>query len=138
MTPVEAGRRSPLVTTGIEGLDAILQGGLPRQRLYLVQGDPGTGKTTLALQFLLAGCRQGEPGLYVTLSETPSELRAVADSHGWSLDGLAVYHLPANDETALSASDYTLFHPSEMELRETTETLFAEVDRLKPARVVLG
>jgi circadian clock protein KaiC len=126
-----------LVTTGIEGLDAILQGGLPRHRLYLVQGDPGTGKTTLALQFLLAGCRQGEPGLHVTLSETPGELSAVADSHGWSLDGLAVYHLSVNDEKALSAADYTLFHPSEMELRETTQTLFAEVDRLQPARVVL-
>jgi circadian clock protein KaiC len=82
---------SPRVETSVAGLDAILGGGLPGERLYLVEGDPGTGKTTLALQFLLAGARQGEPALYVTLSETHEELRAVADSHGWSLDGIAIH-----------------------------------------------
>src|SRR4029453_13598633 len=86
-----------LAATGITGLDHILHGGLPRNRLYLVDGDPGTGKTTLGLQFLLEGARAGERGLYVTLSETRDELEATARSHGWSLDALEVFELPAED-----------------------------------------
>src|SRR4051794_35048871 len=79
--------------TGIEGLDNILEGGFPENRIYLVEGEPGTGKTTLALQFLLEGARAGEAGLYVTLSETKEELEAVAASHGWSLQGFQIYEL---------------------------------------------
>jgi circadian clock protein KaiC len=136
MTPSQPVHPPALVATGIAGLDTILQGGLPAYRLYLVQGDPGAGKTTLALQFLLEGRRRGEAGLLVTLSETKNELRDVAASHGWSLDGLAIHELPAFEERGESGSEYTLFHPSEMELRETTQTLFEEVERVRPTRVV--
>jgi circadian clock protein KaiC len=122
------------VRTGIAGLDDVLGGGLPRNRLYLVQGDPGVGKTTAALQFLLEGAGQGERGLYVTLSETREELQAVAASHRWSLDKIEIYELAVSDEAA--KSDYTLFHPSEVELNETTEGVLAIVDRLKPGRIV--
>ncbi|MEY4576485.1 MAG: hypothetical protein RL701_1188 [Pseudomonadota bacterium] len=83
------------ISTGTPGLDEILHGGLPANRLYLVQGDPGVGKTTLALRFLLAGTEAGERGLYVTLSETREELHAVARAHSWSLEGLAVYEMSA-------------------------------------------
>src|SRR5687768_9783360 len=121
--------------TGVEGLDAVLGGGLPRDRIYLLQGDPGVGKTTLAMQFLLNGAAAGEPCLYITLSETAEELRAVAKSHGWSLDALNVFELPLSDGLGADA-DNTLFHPSEVELAETTKTLLAEVQRVKPARVV--
>lgn len=122
------------VSTGIPGLDDVLAGGLPRNRLYLLQGDPGVGKTTAALQFLLNGAAEGERGLYVTLSETREELEAVAASHHWSLEKVEIYELAVADET--SKGDYTLFHPSEVELNETTEGVLAVVDRLKPTRVV--
>ena len=81
------------MSTGIPGLDYVLRGGFPANHLYLIEGDPGTGKTTLALQFLLEGLRCGEKGLYVTLSETKSELNTVAASHGWSLDGIGLFEL---------------------------------------------
>jgi circadian clock protein KaiC len=126
----------PRVTTGIGGLDRILQGGLPRHRVYLVQGDPGTGKTTLALQFLLEGTRRAETGLYVTLSETRDELQDVAASHGWSLDPLALYELTPSEEDLKPEKQYTLFHPGEVELHEATRTVFDEVERVRPARVV--
>ena len=84
----KAGEDIPRARTGVSGLDDILGGGLPTNHLYLIDGEPGTGKTTLALQFLLDGVRQGERGLYVTLSESAAELNAVADSHGWSLEGV--------------------------------------------------
>src|SRR6266511_1876801 len=87
--------------TGVAGLDEVLSGGLPKGRLYLIQGNPGSGKTTLALQFLLEGARHGEPGLYITLSESKRELQAVAASHGWSLDPLTLFELdPRVDELA--------------------------------------
>ncbi len=91
--------------TGVAGLDQLLGGGLPAQRLHLVEGTPGTGKTTLALQFLLEGRRLAESCLYVTLSETAVELRAVAASHGWSLDGVHVFELARTE--ALAADQYT-------------------------------
>lgn len=127
---------SPRVATGIEGLDEILRGGLPENRLYLVEGEPGTGKTTLALQFLLEGARSGERGLYVTLSETADELGEVALSHGWSLENVTLYELAATPETLSADEQYTILHPSEVELGETTQAVFEEVERISPTRVV--
>jgi circadian clock protein KaiC len=122
--------------TGIAGLDHILGGGFPRNRMYLVEGDPGSGKTTLALQFLLAGVRQGEPGVYATLSETEEELRDVAGSHGWSLDGITICDLQTAEESLKADSQYTLFHPAEVELSETTRTVLEAVEHIRPRRVV--
>ncbi len=124
------------MATGIEGLDDILEGGFPENRIYLIEGDPGTGKTTLALQFLLEGVRLGEAGLYVTLSETKEELEAVANSHGWSLDGFTLYELISPEESLKPESQYTIFHPSEVELGETTSAVLKEFERIKPRRVV--
>jgi circadian clock protein KaiC len=125
------------ISTGVEGLDVVLGGGLPPNHIYLLEGSPGTGKTTIALQFLIEGRRLGETGLYITLSETRAELLDVARSHGWSLDGIHVYDLAVPEENALPDQQYTLFHPSEVELGETTKAIFAEVERLQPARVIL-
>ncbi len=122
--------------TGIEGLDSILGGGFPINRMYLVEGDPGAGKTTLALQFLLEGARKGEPGVYATLSETEEELRDVARSHGWSLDGIIICELQTAEESLKADSQYTFFHPSEVELSETTRSVLETVERVKPMRVV--
>jgi circadian clock protein KaiC len=123
-------------TTGVEGLDDILAGGFTPHRLYLLEGMPGSGKTTLALQFLLEGVRHREKVLYVTLSETEEELRGVAASHGWSLDGINIRELVPNEGSLLPDDQYTMFHPSEVELSETTKTILADVERIKPARVV--
>src|SRR5689334_8969449 len=122
--------------TGIEGLDVILNGGLPKNRLYLVEGDPGVGKTTLALQFLLEGVAKGERALYVTMSETAQEIRAVADSHGWSLDGLAMFELSALEQQARLESQNTVFRPSDVELTETTRAILGYVEKIQPQRVV--
>jgi circadian clock protein KaiC len=122
--------------SGISGLDQILGGGFPRNRIYLVSGPPGSGKTTLALQFLMSGRERGESGIYVALSETDGELRDVASSHGWSLDGLSICDLQNSQESLKADAQYTFFHPSEIELSETTRTLLNEVDRVKPLRVV--
>lgn len=122
--------------TGIAGLDDVLAGGLPRDRLYLLQGDPGVGKTTLALQFLLEGERRGEKGLYITLSETRTELLGVAESHGWKLDGLSIVELSAIEQQLNESQQNTFFHPSELELNKTTKILTDEVERVKPVRVV--
>jgi circadian clock protein KaiC len=124
-----------LAYTGVPGLDEILSGGLPRDRFYLVQGNPGVGKTTLALQFLLEGAKRGEVGLYITLSETTHELRAVAASHGWSLDSLSLFDLPSNGPVD-NPEENTLFHPAEVELAETIKALIEQIERVKPARVV--
>src|SRR3954468_15248927 len=122
-------------STGLRGLDEILRGGFPRNRLYLVHGNPGTGKTTLALQYLIAGARNHEPVLYVTLSETKDELADVAKSHNLSLDGITIHDLALPPDDARD-SEYTLFHPSEIELGETTKAIFDEVERVHPSRVV--
>lgn len=124
------------MTTGVAGLDAVLEGGFPANRLYLIEGEPGAGKTTLALQFLMEGARLGETGLYVTLSETKEELEAVADSHGWSLAGLSIHELVPSGDTLKPDSQYTIFHPSEIELSETTNAVLTEVERINPKRVV--
>ena len=121
---------------GVEGLDDILHGGLPRNRLYLVQGDPGVGKTTMAMQFLMAGTAEGERGLYITLSETKEEIHVVAKSHGWNLDGIELYELSTIEAQIRNETESTFFHPSEVELNKTTEALIAEVSRLNPSRVV--
>jgi circadian clock protein KaiC len=122
--------------TGIEGFDHILMGGFPRNRVYLLQGDPGVGKTTLGLQFLLEGARRGEKGLYITLSETIAELHEVARSHGWSLDSIALYEQLVGEE-ALQEEETTVFYPAEVELGETIHGMLAEVERIKPDRVVV-
>ena len=126
----------PLDGTGVAGLDMILGGGLPARRLYLLDGSPGTGKTTLALQFLLAGAARGAPALYVTLSETREELAEVATSHGWTLDGIEVFELPAEDAEAMREA-YTLFHPGEVELQEVVDRVFGAVERSRARLVVL-
>jgi circadian clock protein KaiC len=104
--------------------------------MYLVSGDPGAGKTTLAMQFLLAGAKNGEPGVYATLSESEEELRDVARSHDWPLDGITICDLQASEESLESDSQYTLFHPSEVELSDTTRTVLDSVERIEPLRVV--
>jgi circadian clock protein KaiC len=116
------------LSTGIAGLDNILGGGLPRERLYLIAGDPGSGKTTLALQFLLEGRDRGEKGIYVTLSETREELDDVAHSHGWSLDGLTLIDTEVAPDAVQTDSHYTVFHPSEVELQRTVDSILAEVE----------
>ncbi len=123
-------------TTGTEGLDDILGGGLPRHRSYLIQGDPGVGKTTLAMRFLLEGQQAGETGLYITLSETKEELEEVAASHGWNLNEIHLFELSAMEEKLQGETENTFFHPSEVELNRTTAALLAEVERVKPARLV--
>jgi circadian clock protein KaiC len=126
-----------LIGMGIPGLDDILQGGITPHRVYLVEGNPGAGKTTLALQFLVEGVRQGEIGIFVTLSETREELLAVAASHGWSLEGIQVVELVAAESELDPDNQFTMFQPSEMELNLTTKAILSEVDKLKPARVVI-
>jgi circadian clock protein KaiC len=123
------------VPTGVSGLDEILGGGLPPRRLYLIQGAPGSGKTTLALQFLLTGARRGEKVLYISLSETREEVEEVARSHGWSLDNVEIVELSAIDQQLSAQAQNTLFHASEVELTETTSLLLDAVDRVKPRRV---
>jgi len=125
-----------LAASGITGLDYILRGGFPRHRIYLVQGDPGVGKTTLGLQFLLEGMRAGETCLYITLSETAEELRGVAESHGWDLKDLPIYEQMVGED-ALQEDETTVFYPAEVELGETIREMLLEVDRVKPQRVVL-
>src|SRR6201981_573155 len=124
------------LSTGIPGLDIVLCGGLDAERLYLVEGEPGTGKTTLALQFLLEGARRGEKALYVTLSESERELRAVAKRHGWSLNEISVFELVPPDAALDPEKELTLFHPAELELSETSKLIFDRVTEVKPTRVV--
>src|SRR5881394_360291 len=99
--------------TGVPGLDDLLLGGFPRNRLYLLEGHPGAGKTTLALQFLLEGARRGEQGLYITLSESKDELEGVAVSHGWSFESISILELSAIEQQLQIESENTFFHPSE-------------------------
>jgi circadian clock protein KaiC len=125
-----------LFATGVAGLDDILGGGLARNHLYLIEGDPGTGKTTIAMQFLMEGAGRGQKGLYVTLSESKTELLQIAESHGWSLDGIQIFELGPDEEHLKAEAQYTVFNPSEIELADTTNAVLSEVDKLQPERVV--
>src|SRR6476469_7088317 len=123
---------------GIDGLDDILLGGLRRNRLFLFEGSPGSGKTTLALQFLLEGAQAGEKGLYITLSETEAELKEVALSHGWSLNnGISIFELAPPENLLDEAQQQSLLYSSDLELGETTQRIFEAMDRVKPSRVVI-
>jgi circadian clock protein KaiC len=128
---------SALVQTGISGLDDVLRGGLPQNRIYLVEGDPGSGKTTLGLQFLLEGVRRNEPTMYIALSETKEEIDAVARSHGWSLDKIHLFELTAAQQSLALKDEETLFDPSETQLRELMAVLLAQVEKAQPARIVI-
>jgi circadian clock protein KaiC len=132
-TPV-VGDEIPRARTGVAGLDDILGGGLPTNHLYLLDGEPGTGKTTLALQFLLEGVAKGERGLYVTLSESAAELKSVANSHGWELDGIEIFELSKENALDLEGG-YTIFHPAEVELQQTVDEVLKVVEQQNPARV---
>jgi circadian clock protein KaiC len=137
MSPAEPTNRAPApLSSGIEGLDDILNGGFTPNRMYLCEGVPGSGKTTLGMQFLAAGARNGESVLYVTLSESAEELREIGVSHGWSLEGIQIRELIPSERSLEPNDQYTVFHPSEVELTETTMHILQDVERLKPRRVV--
>jgi circadian clock protein KaiC len=123
--------------TGIEGLDNVLAGGMDRGRTFLLEGSPGTGKTTVALQFLLIGAAAGERCLYVTLSETEDELRATAAAHGWVLDGVEIFELIPPENLLDEDQQQSLLYSSDLELGETTKRIFETFERVKPDRVVL-
>jgi circadian clock protein KaiC len=127
----------PKISTGNAGLDDILGGGIDPQRLYLFEGQPGSGNTTLALEFLLEGVRSGEPTLYITLSETERELRLVAKRHGWSLEGVTIFELIPPETSLDPSQELTVLNPAEMELSETTQMIFDRVEALAPARIVV-
>src|SRR5579863_9848105 len=125
------------VSTGIPGLDEILNGGLPEHRLYVIEGTAGSGKTTLAFQFLLEGKARGEEVLFVSFSESEEELRMVADSHGWNLDGTLTMYVPNfAAESSDPDRDYTIFEPGEVELNEMIKSLHEEIERVNPRRAV--
>ncbi len=130
---VSADRRC--ISTGVAELDNILGGGLTQHRVYLLEGTPGSGKTTIALQFLLEGAREGERGLYITLSETAAELREVARSHKWTLEDVELFEL-VNEDGLDPDSEQSILEPSEVELGETIQGVMDCVDRLRPSRVV--
>jgi circadian clock protein KaiC len=127
----------PRISTGSTGLDDILKGGLDANRMYLYEGRPGTGKTTLALQFLLEGVRVGEKVLYISLSENERELRLVSKRHGWSLDGVEIFELIPPENTLDPDRELTVLHPAEVELSETTKLIFDKIAALSPTRIVI-
>jgi circadian clock protein KaiC len=130
--------KQPLrATTGVVGLDDVLYGGLPQGQMYLVEGDPGTGKTTVAMQFVLEGARLGERSLYVTLSESKEELEAAAQSHGWALNGVKVVQFIPDEATLRGDDAYTVFHPYEVELETTIRKLIEAIEAANATRVVL-
>jgi circadian clock protein KaiC len=125
------------VSTGSEGLDNVLGGGLDADRMYLYEGRPGTGKTTLALQFLVDGTRHKERVLYIALSESEAELRLVAKRHGWSLAGIDIFELIPPETTLDPERELTVLHPAEVELSETTKLIFDKIVDLSPSRIVV-
>jgi len=124
-------------STGVPGLDDILAGGLARDRVYLLEGSPGTGKTTTAMSFLRAGAELGEPSLYITLSETEDELRDTSKSHGWDLKGITIFELVPPESLLDEQQQQSLLYSSDLELGETTRMIFEAVERLQPSRVVI-
>jgi circadian clock protein KaiC len=125
------------LATGISGLDEVLRGGLPQNRCYLLEGSPGAGKTTLAMQFLLEGVRQNQRSMYITLSETAEELRASADSHGWSLEGVSVREYIITDTSVERDREVTMYHTPELELGDTMSRMLQDIREFRPDRVVI-
>ena len=123
--------------TGVAGLDDVLGGGLARGRTYLLEGNPGTGKTTIAIQFLAAGAAANETVLYVTLSETEDELRASAASHGWAMEGVKIFELIPPENLLDEQQQQSLLYSSDLELGETTRRIFEIFERVRPSRIVL-
>jgi len=126
----------PRAPTGIAGLDKILYGGLPSERIYLIDGGPGTGKTTLGFQFLLEGVARGESVLYASLLQTRDELKDVAASHGWSLEGISLLELPAQMQESME-SHQTVFSPAEVEVDEITDAIMEKIREIRPTRTVI-
>jgi circadian clock protein KaiC len=131
------GDASEKANLGISGLDDITSGGLTHGRLFLLEGSPGTGKTTIATQFLMAGAAAGERSLYITLSETEDELRVGAASHGWALDGIEIFELVPPESLLDEDQQQSLLYSSDLELGETTKRIFEAFEKVKPQRVVL-
>src|SRR5579884_2366422 len=129
--------QSARCSSGCPGLDDVLGGGFPRGHFYLLEGEPGTGKTTLALQYVADGLKNGERVLYVTLSESPSDLQSVAFSHGINIQGVQFLELRPSEEDLKLQGQYTVFHPAEVELNDRLQTIVAEVQRHKPDRLVI-
>jgi circadian clock protein KaiC len=125
------------LSTGISGLDDILRGGLAKGYLYLIEGSPGAGKTTLALQFLIEGARRGESGLYISLAESEAELRHVAESHNFSLENISICKISPPELAVGSSQPYTVFQPAEVELADVVETILAKVREINPSRVAI-
>jgi circadian clock protein KaiC len=129
-------RRSQKIPTGVGGLNRILEGGLPKREIYLVQGEPGTGKTTFGLQFLLTGRDLGERGLFITLTQREADLEDTAASHGWSLEGIPVHQLKGPGTAPSAIADQALFPTGDVELTEVMEEVLEVVERIRPSRVV--
>jgi circadian clock protein KaiC len=127
-----------MARTGVPGLDDILGGGFFRGNIFLLEGSPGTGKTTLALRFLLRGAEDGERGLYITMSETETELRSGAASHGWEIGpGIDVFELTPPESQLNAGQEQSLLYSSDLELGETTQLIVERVESVKPVRVVV-
>jgi circadian clock protein KaiC len=129
--------KSALLSSGIAGLDNILGGGLTRDRIYLIEGEPGTGKTTTGLQFLVEGAKRGESVVYITLAETSSELQGVGESHGWNMEGIHIQEVLPSENLLQPEAQYTMFHPSEVEMGTTMQLILTAIEERKPTRVVI-
>lgn len=125
------------MSTGITGLDDVLEGGFPQGHFFLIEGEPGSGKTTLGLQYLMAGAKNGEKALYVTLSESKAEIEQVARSHRWCLDGVAIFEYTPTEESLQPEDQYSAFHPSEIEFQDTTRTILKQVEETQATRIVI-